>query len=76
MSGSRYVVSGVGLGMLSLYVVSGVGFGTVCHRRVPSGPTFPTFSTFFQHFKKIPTFFRQPFLEDGYNSILTKKCVV
>ena len=30
---------------------------------VPSGPTFPTS-------------FRQPFLEDGYGSILTKKCVV
>ena len=31
--------------------------------RVPSGPTFPTF-------------FRQSFLEDGYGSILTNKCVI
>ena len=47
--------------------------------RVPSGPTFPTFSKFCPHFIKIPTFptcFRQPFLEDSYGSILTKKCVI
>ena len=48
--------------------------------RVPRGPTFPTFSKFCPHFiKKIPTFptfLREPFLEDGYGSILTKKCVI
>ena len=50
--------------------------------RVPSGPTLPTFPTFSKccpHFKQIPTFptfLGKPSLEDGYGSILTKKCVI
>ena len=59
--------------------MAGAAWPEVTSNTVPSAPTFPTFPTFSQfcrHFQNNPTFFRQPFLEDGYGRILTKKCVI